>query len=179
MEREKKGDLVGWKKSNRILLSFSTPKTPTQVQKELGVNRFNLSSFLKKRLLRCLNPEMCKGRLYVLTNKGRKMFCISNYKSYEKQNWDLIGWVMAASPRQRYVVLKTMFTYSREHTSEEIRRRSSKLNPCLSRISTKTILKELGKKGLIETEMRKDRRRYYWISTDGKSIMDEIMELNK
>ena len=76
-----------------------------------------------------------------------------------------------ASPRQRLVVLKTMAAYPQKMTSEQIRIRSVKLNPCLSRISTKTILKELIQKELVETEMGNDRRRYYWLNGDEQWTM--------
>ena len=85
----------------------------------------------------------------------------------------LRGFIMA-SPRQRYVVLKTLSLNSIKRTSEEIRKKSSDLNPCLSRISTKSILQELINKGLVETEMGRDRRRYYWINEEGKLLASDL-----
>tara|TARA_B100000614_G_scaffold254552_1_gene270049 strand:+ start:1449 stop:1988 length:540 start_codon:yes stop_codon:yes gene_type:complete len=153
-----------------ILISFSSPKTPTQVQRELGIKKFNLKPFLKRKLLSCLCPGNSKGRLYVTTNKAKRILGLPIQPSGINQNAKLIGWIFA-SPRQRLVVLKTMNRYSRKMTSEQIRIRSGKLNPCLSRISTKSILKELIQKGLVETEMGDDRRRYYWLSEFGNETM--------
>jgi predicted transcriptional regulator len=155
--------------NNFILRAFSIPKTPTQVRKDLGIKKFNLKPFLIRNLLKCLNPESYKGRLYILTQKGRQLLKIQQIRSFQNKNYDLIGWIFS-SPKQRLVVLKTMVKDSIKRTSEEIRKRAYNLNPCLSRISTKNILKELIEKGLVETEMGDDRKRYYWAAVNGKSL---------
>ena len=76
-----------------------------------------------------------------------------------------------ASPKQRLSVLKSMD--SKKRTSEDIRIRTSKYNPRLTRISTKQILNELISRGLIETEMI-GRKRYYWINNKGKKLTNDI-----
>ncbi len=81
---------------------------------------------------------------------------------------------MISSPMQRLVVLKTLSRDSMKRTSEDIRKKSSNLNPCLSRISTKSILKELISKELVDSEMGEDRRRYYWLTEKGWSIAREF-----
>lgn len=169
-------NLINWinrPQNNKILFSFSVPKTPTQVKNELGISKFSLKPFLKRELMECLNPEKYKGRLYILTNKARALLKMPIPVPRNKKDYALIGWILA-SPRQRYVVLKTLSLNSVKRTSEEIRLKSSNLNPCLSRISTKSILKELMDKELVETEMGADRRRYYWINEDGKSVASEF-----
>jgi hypothetical protein len=176
MKDKKLVDWINLSKNNQRLLLFFAPKTPTQVKTELGIDKFNLKPYLKRSLIECLNPESTKGKLYVLTNKARKMFKISFPFQKTKKDYDLIGWILA-SPRQRYVVLKMLSLNSVRHTSEEIRIRSSNLNPCLSRISTKSILRELIKKGLVETEMGRDRKRYYWVNETGKTVYKDIESL--
>ena len=72
----KQGDIKDWvnqPKINSILLSFSTPKTPKQVEKELGIKKLKLKPFLNKHLLKCLNPKARKGRFYILTNKAKQL----------------------------------------------------------------------------------------------------------
>jgi len=108
-----------------------------------------------------------------LTNKARRLLKISIPAQKNKKDYDLIGWILA-SPRQRYVVLKTLSLNSVGRTSEEIRIKSSNLNPCLSRISTKSIIKELMDKELVETEMGKDRKRYYWVNEEGRLLVDDL-----
>lgn len=172
--------LLSWinrAKNTKIILSFSDPKTPTQVRKELGISKFSIRPFLKRELLECLNPEGSKGRLYVLTNKARAILKNSTITRNSSTDYALIGWILA-SPRQRYVVLKTLSINSERRTSEEIRIKSSGLNPCLSRISTKSILQELIDKGLVDTEMGSDRRRYYWINEEGKSLANDLPHLS-
>lgn len=168
--------LVDWivkPKNNQILMFFYNPKTPTEAQRELDINKLNLKPFLQRGLLKCLNPDTHKGRLYILTNKSRKLLKIQNLKPGNKNNYNLIGWILA-SPRQRYVVLITMGKVKFKRTSEEIRIRSSKINSCLTRISTKEILKELVEKELVDSEMGDDRRRYYWITQKGISIAGDL-----
>ena len=164
-------------KNRRILLSFSIPKTPSQVKNELGIGKFNLKPYLKRGLIECLNPEVHKGRLYVLTTKAKKLLKISSINQKNKKNYDLIGWILA-SPRQRYVILRILSFNSKRHTSEEIRIKSSSLNPCLSRISTKSILKKLTNKGLVDTEMGRDRKRYYWMNEEGVNVFNDIKKLS-
>ena len=168
--------LIDWMNrpvNKRILFSFANPKTPTQVKNELGINKFSLKPFLKRELVECLNPESYKGRLCILTNKAKKLLKIPRSDGRNKKDYDLMGYIMAG-PRQRYVVLKTLSLNPVKRTSEEIRLKSSSLNPCLSRISTKSILEELINKGLVETEKGRDRKRYYWINEDGKSLAREL-----
>lgn len=161
---------VNQPKVNQILISFSVPKTPKQVEKELDIKKIKLKAFLEKNLLRCLNPKARKSRFYIMTNKSRGLLKLSCIKKEGKKDWDLIGWIMA-SPRQRFIVLNSVD--SKKRTSEEIRERSSGINSNLSRISTKGILKELVGKGLIETEMI-ERKRYYWICEKGKLILNDM-----
>lgn len=159
--------------NNKILFSFSIPKTPTQVKNELGINKFSFKPYLKRKLLQCLNPEGQKGRLYVLTNKAKRLLKISISARKGLKNYAMIGWILS-SPKQRYVVLKTLSLNSVKCTSEEVRLKSSNMNPCLSRISTKSILNELINKGLVETEMGDDRRRYYWVNKEGRLLAGDL-----
>ena len=161
-------------KTNRILRSFSTPSTPKQVERKLGIKKFKVRPYLKRDLIHSLNPEGRKGRFYLLTDKGRKLLNLPVTGEFANQDWDLIGWVMA-SPRQRLVVIKTMAIDSAKRTSEEIRKRASRLNSCLSRMSTKTILNELIGKGLVETEMS-GVYRLYWLSDLGKTLAKSISD---
>ena len=178
MESQKLTDWVNRIKNKQILYSFSTPKTPTRVKVNLGINKPNLKPYLKRGLIKCLNPDGHKGKLYVMTNKAKKTFQIPISTNQNKNNYDLIGWVLA-SPKQRYVVLKILSLNSLKRTSEEIRIKGSNLNPCLSRISTKSILKELIEKRLVETEMGEDRRRYYWVNDKGRIVFEGVTDLDQ
>ena len=125
---------------------------------------------MEKRLLESLNPGKRKGKLYVLTNRARKLLGLSIVRKNSDRDWDTIGFIMAG-PKQRLVVLKTVDLNKR--TSEEIRKKASRLNLRLSRISTKGILKELLNAGLVKTDLI-DRKRYYWISEKGLEIKDYL-----
>ncbi|MFC1692152.1 hypothetical protein ACFL1R_01450 [Candidatus Latescibacterota bacterium] len=111
-----------------------------------------------------------KGRLYILTNKARRLLGIESFNKNTRVDWKIVGWIMA-SPKQRLSVLKSMD--SKKRTSEDIRLRASKYNPHLTRISTKQILNELISRGLIETEMN-GRKRYYWLGNSGFILANEI-----
>jgi predicted transcriptional regulator len=172
MEKKNLADWINQQKINQVLYSFSFPKTPRQVEKQLRIKKLKLKPFLEKNLLRSLNPETKKGRLYILTEKARKLLGLYGFKKEGDKNWNLIGWIIA-SPKQRLVVLKTLAIDSAKRNSEKIRKRASVLNPCLSRISTKTVLRELVDKGLVETEMN-GRYRDYWITEKGKEIIEDM-----
>lgn len=166
-------DWINLPRNNQLLFLFSDPKTPTQVKIKLGIDKFNLKPYLKRGLIECLNPDGHKGKLYILTNKAKRLLKIPISDQKNKKDYNLLGWIKG-SPLQKCVVLKTLSLNSGKHTSEEIRIKSSNLNPRLSRISTKSILKELINKRLVETEMSEDRKRYYWINEKGKSITSEL-----
>lgn len=164
MSKRGVGEWVHQPTINQILLCFSAPKTPREVEKELGIKKLKLKPYLDRNLLKSLNPGARKGRFYILTGKARRLLKLSGSKKGINKDWHMIGWINA-SPRQRLVVLKAMD--SEKRTSEEIRERALKFNPHLTRISTKSILKELISRGLVETEIL-NRRRYYWLSERGK-----------
>ena len=103
-------------------------------------------------------------------SKAKKLIDLPGSKNGRNYDWNLIGFIMS-SPKQRLVILKTID--SKKRTSEEIREKSYKLNPHLTRISTKAILKELIDKELIETELN-ERKRYYWISEKGTDIKKQL-----
>lgn len=156
--------------SRQTLLVFSMPKTPKQAQIELSVKEVRCWEFLRKGLLKCLNPESKRGRFYILSDKARECLKIPCPHFILDNDWEVIGW-LASSPRQRLVILRC--TDERKLTSEEIRMRATQLNCHLSRTSTKTILKSLIGRHLITTEIL-ERIRFYWINAYGKKIKDEL-----
>ena len=52
-------------------------KIPSQISKDSGILQNHISAVLKQlkehELVECINPEVRKGRLYRLTNKGEKI----------------------------------------------------------------------------------------------------------
>lgn len=67
--------VIASKTRKQILLKVATPKTPTILAKEIGLNLANVSRSLaeleKKGLIVCLTPKQKVGRLYSLTKKGK------------------------------------------------------------------------------------------------------------
>lgn len=163
-------DWVNQPRINKILLAFSTPKTPKQVENELCLNKLKVKPFLEKQLIRPLNPEARKGRYYSLTQRARKALKMPEQHIENQIDWDLTGWILA-SPKQKLIVLKSMDSVKR--TSEDIRKRAYRYNPNLTRISTKTILNDLRCKGLIKTKID-NRNRYYWLNSKGQLVYNQI-----
>lgn len=155
---------------SQILVAFIVPRTPTQVGRRLGIKKLKMKPFVDYGFVRILNPESKKGRLYTITEKGRRLIGLPVSRKVSVKKWKLAGYVMA-SPKQRLVVLRVMDSTKR--TSEDIRSRASKRNPCMTRISTKGILKELIQKGLAVSEMFK-RKRCYWITEKGKFVLRNL-----
>ncbi len=161
----------------RILLMFSFPKAPKTAEQELGIKKLNLRPFLKKGLLMALNPDVRKGRLYVLTDRAKELLGLPSaniWHDIKNPDWHLIGRLIG-SPRYRLSVFRTVAMDSKKRTSEDIRKRAARHNPALTRICTKAILKELIDMGLVETEKDPtDRKRYYWLSEKGRSLIPQL-----
>ena len=158
------------KKVRDILCLFSHPNMPKRVERKLGVGRLRIKPYIESGLLRSLNQGARKGRLYILTDEARRQLNVADTNGNEHDDWELTGWVLA-SPKQRLPVL--LATDSTRRSSETIRKRASRFNPRLTRVSSSSILRELAEKGLIHT--RKERRnRYYWLAEKGKQVLAKI-----
>ena len=72
-------ELYAWIKAGsqkqKILLSLEHIKTPSEIQKETHIKFSNISDslrkFQEKEIVKILNPESKKGRLYELTELGK------------------------------------------------------------------------------------------------------------
>jgi len=65
----------------KVLMSLKEkPKTPTILEKELDIKMSHVSrtlnELLKIGLIKCLNPTLRKGKLYLITKEGLK---VQNY----------------------------------------------------------------------------------------------------
>lgn len=161
-------DWIGQPEIKRVLLAFTAPKTPRQVEQELGIAKIKMKLFLDSHLLESLNPGANKGRLYRLTPAASELLDVPSPVIKQNHDWEIIGWIKA-SPNQRLAVLLSFDTMKR--TSEEIRARTRKFSKRLTRISAKQVLKELICKGLVNTNMD-GRKRYYWLSEKGMRIVE-------
>jgi len=65
-----------------ILILLKGPKTPKQISESTGIRLSHtsnlLSGLVQKQIVICLTPKRLKGRLYDLTDDGKK---IGNYLS--------------------------------------------------------------------------------------------------
>jgi DNA-binding MarR family transcriptional regulator len=156
--------------NKRILLAFSTPKTPQKAMLELCLKKIGFNDYIKAGLLKCLNPEESRARFYVLADKARKLLSQPPCDVSLHKDWNCIGWVMSG-PKMKLAVLRCVD--ERKLYSEEIRIRASQFNCHLSRTSVKDILKGLVEKHLVDTEIM-ERVRFYWITPHGQKIKDEL-----
>jgi len=78
--------VIASKTRRSIVLKLDTPRTPTFLAKELGVNLANISRALaeleEKGIVTCLTPDQRVGKIYSLTKKGTKTS--STIKNMEK-----------------------------------------------------------------------------------------------
>jgi predicted transcriptional regulator len=78
--------VIASKTRKQILLKVTTPRTPTFLAKELGLNLANVSRSIteleKEGLIVCLTPKQKVGRLYSLTKKGKDV--VSKIEKIEK-----------------------------------------------------------------------------------------------
>ena len=60
------------------------PKIPSEIANELEIDQKHISATLKQLrengLVECINPEVRKGRLYRLTERGEKLFEMKGFK---------------------------------------------------------------------------------------------------
>jgi predicted transcriptional regulator len=67
--------VIASKTRKAILLRLETPRTPTFLAKDLGINLANISRALteleSKDVVICLTPKQKVGKIYSLTKKGR------------------------------------------------------------------------------------------------------------
>jgi len=70
------------KKRAELLELLEVPRTPTQLAKHMKSSLPNvslkLSDLVKKGFITCVNPKDRKGRIYTLTDKGKKVLKKSN-----------------------------------------------------------------------------------------------------
>lgn len=61
----------------RVLEKLGIPKMPSALSKELSINKTHISRTLKelqdKKLVKCLNPTINKGKIYLITGEGKNI----------------------------------------------------------------------------------------------------------
>lgn len=154
----------------KILKHFIIPKSLSHIKSELQTENFDITPFIQKDLIQCINKHSTQEKLFVITRKGRRF--LKKSKPLEKQNncKKIFSW-LKSSPKQRLAVLRAVNGGKR--MSENIRKRAQRYNKHLTRESTFTILNELLTKKLVFSTME-NRRRYYWISPMGEYLLNKF-----
>ena len=143
---------------------------------------FVMHQFQKRGLTQCLNPSQVTGKLYCLTDVGRKVaahaFKIKVPPHPMDVPWKKYSLVVIAKTR-RLVVLelgKCAPLNLGEATTARIRKRLSQsypigLNPVMRS------LKELTKLGIVECIgiTRKQQRKIYHLTKDGERIREQLL----
>lgn len=61
----------------KILKNLENPKIPSKLSKELNINKAHISRALKelesRKIVKCLTPHSNKGKLYVISDYGRRI----------------------------------------------------------------------------------------------------------
>jgi len=69
-----------------LLFLLEIPKTPTQISKLMKSSLPNISlklnDLVKRGLVKCINPDDTKGRIYLLTQEGKEV--VEKIKEMEK-----------------------------------------------------------------------------------------------
>ncbi|PJB96808.1 MAG: transcriptional regulator [Nitrosopumilales archaeon CG_4_9_14_0_8_um_filter_34_10] len=78
--------VIASKTRKAILLKLETPRTPTFLAKDLGINLANVSRALteleSKDVVICLTPKQKVGKIYSMTKKGKDI--VSQMKKMEE-----------------------------------------------------------------------------------------------
>jgi DNA-binding MarR family transcriptional regulator len=78
---DKGWELYSWvirgNQRRKVIMVLGKPKIPTEIKSEAKMSMTNVSKILKefrkKGLVRCLTPSVRTGKLYELTEAGRKI----------------------------------------------------------------------------------------------------------
>jgi predicted transcriptional regulator len=142
---------------------------------------FLMRQFAKRDLATCLNPKQATGRLYCLTDQGRRAvsstFRIHVAGTPEGIEWRKYSWVVRA--KIRLLCLGGLGRLEEKtgeaQTATEIRKQirvehAVGLNPVIR------ALQELLKLGLVQGAgvTKKQRRKLYRLTTSGKKILDQL-----
>ena len=61
----------------KILKNLNVPKTPSKLSKELIINKTHISRGLseleEKKMIKCLTPDVRKGKIYVISDYGKEV----------------------------------------------------------------------------------------------------------
>ncbi|PIR39933.1 MAG: transcriptional regulator [Candidatus Zambryskibacteria bacterium CG10_big_fil_rev_8_21_14_0_10_34_34] len=59
----------------KVLNGLNVPKIPSKLSKEIGINKAHvsraLSELLNKKMIKCLTPEIKKGKIFLITDYGK------------------------------------------------------------------------------------------------------------
>ncbi len=74
------GKLLSSKNRRKVFYSLYDGKMPSEVSRETGLASSNVSKMIKELeelgLVRCVNSELRKGRVYKYTKKGKEIYQI-------------------------------------------------------------------------------------------------------
>ena len=81
MKKDAKWEDIGFIASSesrkKILKLLESPKMPSSLSKESGINKTHISRALKelvnKKMAECKNPNIAKGKFYAITEYGDKI----------------------------------------------------------------------------------------------------------
>ena len=164
----------------RILLEvIRSPRTYVELIKIVGFKKAdNLSHILKALLssefIYCLNPKARTGKLYGITNKGkrlRKKLGCSEFHQPDDVNWNLYGWIV--SGKQRRAILKALCDDCLM-SARLIRERAQEYNRHISRINTYDVLQQFVRKKIVK-KIKEKCRVYFVLTTVGKKIRQQLL----
>jgi predicted transcriptional regulator len=167
------------KRQSAVLEVMSKPKTPAEIRVQIGLKKTcNLTSAIKALgaldLIYCLNQKAKMGKLYGVTNKGKRVRKKLNFKEYHQPDdidWDLYGWIV--SGKQRRVILIAICDDC-QISARLIRERAQHHNGHISRINTYDVLKEFTKKKIV-TRYTKKHKVYFYLTRKGQKIRQQLL----
>ncbi|MEW6687219.1 MAG: hypothetical protein AB1393_13620 [Candidatus Edwardsbacteria bacterium] len=106
-------------RQRKIVLSMYKPMNPSELKRITGFRgnyvNYVLKEFVEKGIVKCLVSSARTGRIYALTEIGKRLRkCLSenvgdvqrissNYLEPEKIDWKLYGWVLAGKGKREYL----------------------------------------------------------------------------
>jgi predicted transcriptional regulator len=167
------------KRQSAVLEVMSKPKTPAEIRVQIGLMKTcNLTSAIKALgaldLIYCLNQKAKMGKLYGVTNKGKRVRKKLNFKEYHQPDdidWDLYGWLV--SGKQRRAILKAICDDC-QISARLIRERAQEHNGHISRINTYDVLKEFSKAKLVQKK-QVNHSVFFKLTPSGRKTRQQLL----
>ncbi|MEW6687142.1 MAG: hypothetical protein AB1393_13220 [Candidatus Edwardsbacteria bacterium] len=177
-------------RQQKIILSMYKPLNPSELKRITGLRgnyvNYVLKEFAEKGIVKCLVSFARTGRIYALTEIGKRLRkCLSedvgdvqrissNYLEPEKIDWKLYGWVLAGKGKREYLkiigrIVKNNETFKAREVFGYFRKEELGITP---RTEVYRALKQFVRKGILFRVAEGKRGVRFWLTKKGRKVTE-------